>query len=231
MEEWEYRGDMGAYVDKLQYYNKRAHLTGDALRKAVMISLPKSILEDLHRYDDKYTDRELWENLARAGRSYERYVSSSKALGSSKRREKEKTTGNSSAVKNEASSSKESGGSKSKKPKSRSSTKQPEKAGSKKTYEKRFNSLEEATKGLPLNVAKGRMEKGLCPRCTLPGHKSLWCAKELVAASVQTDQEKEGKKTKKGKEKARENTVQAVVADSGPGGRIYELEDEFSDFD
>lgn len=230
MEDWEYRGDMGAYIDKLQYYNKRAHLTGDALRKAVMISLPKSILEDLHRYDDRYTDSELWENLARAGRSHERYVSASKALGSNKRREREKTTGNSSAVKNEASTS-SSGGSKPKKSKSRFETKKPEKSGVKKTYEKRFNTLEEATKGIPLSVAKSRMEKGQCPRCTLPGHKSLWCAKELVTASVQTDQEKEGKKTKKGKEKANEPKVQAVVADNGPGGRIYELDDEFSDFD
>jgi len=52
MEQLQYKNDIGAYIDELQFLNERAGLSGGALKKVVRQGLPDRIIKYMSFFGD-----------------------------------------------------------------------------------------------------------------------------------------------------------------------------------
>src|SRR5436190_6927139 len=227
MEEWQYKGDIMSYLDRLKFLNERAQLSGSALKRAVRKGLPEKIIDHMSLLGNQSTTESLWQSLKKAGKAYESALQAKKSVGLGGNTTAGSSSGQSSVTKKNKSQGETSTNPTSPKGKGRDTqnSKSSERSSSKREYPKRFDTFEEAVKGIPKELIKKRSDAKQCARCGKPGHKATFCAGEVNTGSAPKDPKVASTSTQNPEPSPRvEPTVSAITHQ--PSGFIREIDED-----
>lgn len=213
-----YKGDIQDYLIQMETLNRDAEMTGPAFQNAVLTGLSGELRMRMSMPGMATTDDRMFtERLASVGREYESFKRQEHYLGS---RSREATSFSKSDKKGGKPFNSSSGGSGGFSKKGIN----PPKVDKNKKFPKRFESREEATKGVPKWLVDKRLSEKACLRCGMTNHRALFCSREPVvsviaerkrSASDDPPATKSAKKSKKGKEVAAiTSRVEAIYEDS-----------------
>lgn len=236
-----YKGSIVDYIHQVRDLNTYAQMTGAGFMHAVLKGLNGDIINRLSlragfggvNGNSAWTDQEFLDHLQECGQTMESLRNYVSAEAASKPAVKPANKGNFSGKDSKSTSQKPT--SKKDKPSYSKSSNQSKSNSDK--YPKRFDSWEEATKGVPKEVANARRKNKKCGRCN-GAHHTLHCAKEVVTSSTaavtigkrkertfsdgDSDGENESSSKKSRSMADRVSGVKAV----GLASRIYELDSD-----